>query len=170
MSAEALSGFAPAIPVASPNVTFLGAEPFPCPPEPTSHAEGIKVHRQGLRMIGRLASASVLVVLAVASTTQIANAGMRYDGAWDLNFVTQRGACDRSYDFQVRVTNGVVSHPMLVRFTGHVSASGAVRASVTAGDKFASGSGRLTQMTGHGTWSGYSGSARCSGYWTAARS
>ena len=92
-----------------------------------------------------------------------------YDGSWDLLFVTQRGACDPTYNFSVNISNGVVTHPNLVRFKGYVAHSGAVRASVTVQDKYASGSGRLLSNSGRGTWSGYSGSSRCSGYWTAER-
>jgi hypothetical protein len=87
----------------------------------------------------------------------------------DLPFVTRRGACDPTYNFAINVTDGVVTHPNLVRFRGYVARSGAVRASVTVQDKYASGSGRLASNSGRGTWSGYSGSARCSGYWTAQR-
>jgi hypothetical protein len=98
-----------------------------------------------------------------------AHARSAYDGSWDLVFVTQRGACDPAYNFTVNVSNGVVTHPNLVKFTGYVAKSGAVRASVTVQDKFASGSGRLSSASGRGTWSGHTGSARCSGYWTAQR-
>jgi hypothetical protein len=98
-----------------------------------------------------------------------ANARSAYDGSWDLAFVTQRGACDPAYNFTVNVSNGVVTEPNLVRFTGHVANSGAVRASVAVQDKFASGSGRLFGATGRGTWSGYAANGRCSGYWTAQR-
>jgi hypothetical protein len=98
-----------------------------------------------------------------------AQAHSAYDGSWDLVFVTQRGACDSSYSFTVDVINGLVTHPNLVRFRGHVEKSGAVRASVTVQDKYASGAGKLSATTGRGTWSGRSGSARCSGYWTAQR-
>ena len=98
-----------------------------------------------------------------------AQARPAYDGSWDLLFVTQRGACDPTYDFSVNINNGVVTHPNLVRFRGYVARSGAVRASVTGQDNYAAGSGRLSSNSGHGTWSGYSGSARCSGYWTAER-
>ena len=101
--------------------------------------------------------------------TSVAQARSAYDGSWDLVFVTQRGACDPSYNFSVNITDGVVTHPNLVRFKGYVARSGAVRASVTVQDKYASGSGRLSGASGRGTWSGYSGSARCSGYWTAQR-
>jgi hypothetical protein len=92
-----------------------------------------------------------------------------YDGAWSLVFVTQRGACDPSYNFNVNVTEGIITHPNLVRFRGRVSQSGVVHASVAVQDKYAAGAGKLTRTTGRGTWSGYSGTARCSGYWTAQR-
>ena len=99
----------------------------------------------------------------------VAQAHSAYDGAWDLVFVTQRGTCDATYNFAVNITDGIVTHPNLVRFRGYVARSGAVRASVTVQDKFASGSGRLSSNSGRGGWSGYSGSTRCSGYWTAQR-
>jgi hypothetical protein len=104
--------------------------------------------------------------VALAGAAQARSA---YDGSWDLVFVTQRGACDPSYNFTVNISDGVVTHPNLVRFRGYVARSGAVRASVTVQDKYASGSGRLYGRTGRGTWSGFAGSARCSGYWTAQR-
>ena len=99
----------------------------------------------------------------------VAEARSAYDGSWDLIFVTQRGACDPTYNFSVNITDGRVTHPNLVKFRGYVASSGAVRASVTVPDKYASGSGRLSSKAGRGTWSGYSGGARCTGYWTAQR-
>jgi hypothetical protein len=116
------------------------------------------------RLLLSAATAGCLVALA-----SVAQARSAYDGSWDLVFVTQRGACDPTYNFSVNITNGVVTHPNLVRFRGYVARSGAVRASVTVQDKYAAGSGRLSATSGRGTWSGYSGSARCSGYWTAQR-
>ena len=98
-----------------------------------------------------------------------AHARSAYDGSWDLVFVTQRGACDRTYNFTVNVSNGVVTHPNLLKFRGYVAKSGAVRASVAVQDRYASGSGRLSCASGRGTWRGYAGTARCSGYWTAQR-
>ena len=97
-----------------------------------------------------------------------AHARSAYDGSWDLAFVTQRGACE-SYNFTVNVSNGAVSHPNLVKFRGSVARSGAVHASVTVHNKYASGSGKLAGTTGHGRWSGRAGSSQCSGYWTAQR-
>jgi hypothetical protein len=115
-----------------------------------------------------------LVYLATVAGCLVAlNSGAQarstYDGAWDLLFVTQRGACDQTYSFSVNISNGIVTHPNLVRFRGYVARSGAVRASVTVQDKYASGVGRLSGNAGQGSWSGYSGTARCSGYWTARR-
>src|SRR5215467_11658231 len=113
---------------------------------------------------------SVIAVSCLVAFVSVAQASTAYDGSWDLLFVTQRGACDPTYNFSVNITDGVVTHPNLVRFRGYVARTGAVRASVTVSDKYASGSGRLSNNSGRGTWSGHSGSARCSGYWTAQRS
>ena len=98
-----------------------------------------------------------------------AHARSAYDGSWDLVFVTQSGSCDPTYNFTVNVSDGIVTHPNLVRFKGYVAKSGSVRASVTVQDKFASGTGRFIGTSGRGKWSGRAGSARCSGYWTAQR-
>jgi hypothetical protein len=99
-----------------------------------------------------------------------AEARTSYDGPWNLLFVTQSGSCDPTYNFPVNINDGVVTHPNLVKFRGHVGRSGAVRASVTVHEKYASGSGRLTRDSGRGTWTGRAGGGRCSGYWTAERS
>lgn len=117
-------------------------------------------------MIARIAFAGAL---ALAMATPAAAASRTYDGSWALSIVTDRGGCDRSYDFNVQIINGVVSHPNLVRLTGRVQAKGVVRVSVAVGDKYASGAGRLARSSGSGRWAGYSGSARCSGHWTAQR-
>ena len=112
---------------------------------------------------------SAMTASCLVAFVSVAQARSAYDGSWDLVFVTQRGACDSTYNFSVNITDGVVTHPNLVKFRGHVTRSGAVSASVTVPDKYASGSGRLSSNSGRGTWRGYSGAARCSGYWTAQR-
>jgi hypothetical protein len=111
----------------------------------------------------------MIAAVSLVALTSAAQAHSTYDGPWNLLFVTQRGACDPTYNFSVNITDGIVTHPNLVKFTGYVARSGAVRASVTVHDKYASGSGRLSSNSGGGRWSGYSGSSRCSGYWTAQR-
>ncbi|MEA2978857.1 MAG: hypothetical protein QOF09_680 [Alphaproteobacteria bacterium] len=120
-------------------------------------------------MIGKIVRASVFAFVVAAPTFDTAAAGTAYDGSWSLTIVTQRGNCDQTYYFQVQVTNGIVSHPNLVRLRGRVSSKGVARVSVSVMDKHASGSGRLSRSSGSGRWSGHSGPDRCSGYWTAQR-
>jgi hypothetical protein len=121
-----------------------------------------------MTMIKRLLFSATIAACLVALTS-VAQARSAYDGSWELLFVTQRGACDPTYNFSVNITDGVITHPNLVRFRGYVARSGAARASVTVHDKYASGTGRLARNSGRGKWSGYSGNSRCSGYWTAQR-
>jgi hypothetical protein len=111
----------------------------------------------------------MIAAVSFVALATVAHARSAYDGSWDLVFVTQTGSCDPSYNFTVNISDGIVTHPNLVRFRGYVAKSGSVRASVTVQDKFASGTGRLFGTSGHGKWSGRAGSARCSGYWTAQR-
>ena len=58
------------------------------------------------------------------ATASVAHAHSAYDGSWDLVFVTQTGLFDPSYNFTVDITDGVVTHPNLVRFKGYVAKSG----------------------------------------------
>ena len=118
-------------------------------------------------MKSAIAMGITAAVLAVSPLSS-ASAKSAYDGAWSLDFATQRGTCS-TYHFDVNITNGVVSHPNLVRFTGRVAPNGQVNASVTVTNKHAAGSGKLKQASGRGTWTGYDGSDRCSGTWTAQK-
>jgi len=122
-------------------------------------------------MIGRIARASIVALMAAASTpgaTGAANAGTRYDGRWSISIMTTHGACS-TYNFPVAISNGNVSFPGLVKARGRVTPKGSVSVFVAAMDKSASGSGRLTTASGSGRWSGHSGNDRCSGTWTAQR-
>src|SRR5712675_1584455 len=107
----------------------------------------MKIYRRrpSMKKIALCAIVSSFLVLATA-----ANARSAYDGSWNLVFVTRSGACDATYNFTVDISNGMVTHPNLVKFRGYVARSGAVRASVTVQDKYASGAGRLSGTTGHG--------------------
>ena len=117
---------------------------------------------------------SIIVVGACVATVASSDArptrGTNYDGAWHLSFVTRSGPCEPSYEFDVNIADGLITHPNLVRFRGSVNRSGIVRASVTVQEKFAAGSGRLTKASGHGHWKGRSGQALCAGDWTAHKS
>jgi hypothetical protein len=90
----------------------------------------------------------IIVVGCLMAPASAAHARSAYDGSWDLAFVTQRGACEPSYNFTVNVSDGIVSHPNLLKFRGYVARSGAVHASVTVHDKYASGFGKLAGTTG----------------------
>jgi hypothetical protein len=111
----------------------------------------------------------MIAATCLIAPASAAHARSAYDGSWDLNFVTQTGACDPSYNFTVNISGGIVTHPNLVKFTGYVAKSGSVHASVTVHEKYASGTGRLFGTFGRGRWSGRAGSTRCTGYWTAQR-
>jgi hypothetical protein len=110
-----------------------------------------------------------LLLLAFGAPANSAFAASPFDGAWNLLFVTQYGACDPTYNFTVAIRNGILFHANLRRLTGRVAPSGAVHASVAVEQKYAVGSGRLSSATGRGTWRGRSGAATCGGYWTAQR-
>ena len=112
---------------------------------------------------------STLVLVCSLASAHAATSSTAFNGSWNLAFVTQSGTCDPTYNFTVNVSNGIVTHPNLVKFTGYVQSSGAVRASVAVQDKYAAGTGRLFGSSGQGRWSGRSGNARCTGYWTAQR-
>ena len=131
------------------------------------------MHRQethGARARPTIMAILLCAVMACsAATADAATPRTAFDGSWSLVFVTRSGDCDPAYNFIVNVTNGVVTHPNLVRFNGRVAPSGSVRASVAVQDKYASGSGKLSSASGRGVWSGRSGNSRCSGYWTPQR-
>ena len=116
-------------------------------------------------MIAKFVSAFFVVAIGSSS----ANATTAYDGSWILIIRTVRGACDPTYNFQVGIQNGVVSHANIVRLKGRVTGKGAVRVSVAVPGKFAAGSGQLTRNAGGGRWSGRAENGRCSGTWTAQR-
>jgi hypothetical protein len=120
-------------------------------------------------MIGNLARAAILALAVAVPGADLAAARTPYDGSWSLTIYTRRGECDSTYNFQVQIINGRVTHANLVRLRGRVSPNGTVRVSVTVGDKHASGGGRLTPTSGRGSWSGHSGGARCSGTWSASK-
>lgn len=121
-------------------------------------------------MISHLIQASILASICVGAFATAAPARTVYDGSWSVLIVTQRGNCDRAYRYGVEIVNGrVIYGGGVVTFTGNVSSGGQVRVAVSSGSGRANGSGRLNRNAGRGSWSGVSGSDRCSGYWEAER-
>lgn len=119
-------------------------------------------------MIRTIAGASIFAFVAATPSFSIAAADSAYDGSWNISIVPERGACERA-SFGVQIVNGAVTYQGPGNLTGNVSADGGVRVSVLAGDKQASGSGKLSQSSGSGRWTGRAGAENCSGTWTAQR-
>ncbi len=117
----------------------------------------------------RLAACALLTTTAsfAASATSNAAAPPRYDGLWSVSIVTEKGDCDRGYRYPIRISQGLLANGGQDPFTisGKVSSSGAIVVTVSAGNKSATGSGRLAGNMGAGVWQGGS----CSGTWSAER-
>ena len=121
-------------------------------------------------MISHVARVCLLALVSVAAVPASSSARTVYDGAWSVLIVTQRGDCDRAYRYGIQIVDGnLVYDGGIVSLTGRVNPSGAVRVNVSASGAQASGSGRLTQRSGRGSWSGRAGGDACSGYWEAER-
>ena len=119
---------------------------------------------RGLLVATALAGAAALPALHPA------DAGPSYDGLWSVVIVTKSGQCDAAYRYPVRITNGslVNAGSAPINISGKVAKNGAVVVSVNAGDKSATGKGRLGGTSGTGSWSG-NGNGACSGIWEAER-
>jgi hypothetical protein len=118
---------------------------------------------RGLLVVSALALAAALPVLSPAEAVP------NYDGVWSVVIVTQQGLCDPSYRYPIRITKGNLLNAgnAQVSISGKVGKNGVVVVNVAAGDKTATGTGRLAGKTGGGSWSG--GNGICSGVWQAER-
>ena len=118
--------------------------------------------------VSRAALALIAISFAGAlGAAAPATATPNYDGLWSVTIMTQKGNCDASYRYPVRISNGAVQNdgPSLINVSGKVGGNGAVTVLVSAGDKSATGTGRLSGKAGGGQWSG----AGCGGHWEAER-
>ncbi len=112
---------------------------------------------------------SALALAGVFAASPSAEAVPSYDGIWSVVIVTKQGLCDASYRYPVRIAKGSLFNAgnTAVSISGKVDKQGAVIVSVNAGDKTATGTGRLSGKTGGGSWSG--GNGLCAGIWQAER-
>ncbi len=78
----------------------------------------------------------MITAACLIAPASVAHARSAYDGSWDLVFVTQRGACDPTYNFTVNVSDGIVTHPNLVRFQR-------IRGEIRFGPRVSDGSGQI---------------------------
>ena len=120
------------------------------------------------RIVSRAALALTAISFAGALVAAApATATPNYDGLWSVTIMTQKGNCDASYRYPVRISNGAVQNdgPSLINVSGKVGGNGAVTVLVSAGDKSANGTGKLSAKVGGGVWAGGS----CAGRWEAER-
>ena len=117
-------------------------------------------------------AAAVVATLAgpgPADASRAAMAGGRYDGVWNVIFITQAGLCSPTNSAPFAVSGRRVSSAGGGKVTGGISGSGAVSVRISVGLSVASGTGRLAGNSGAGRWSGVISGDRCSGSWQATR-
>jgi hypothetical protein len=107
------------------------------------------------------------LLAATAYLAAPAQAKTNFDGQWSVVIVTERGTCDRSYRYPVRISDGSVDYAGQAAFnvSGKVAPNGKVNVTVSRGEQRANGSGHLTANGGGGSWTG----GDCSGTWQAER-
>lgn len=116
-------------------------------------------------------AASLLAGLAVLTPLGFAQAAA-FDGNWSVLVITEKGACDQGYRYEVAVGGGKVTYrgAEAVTMNGTVAPNGAVKVSVAGGgSRMAQGSGTLLAQSGSGKWSGKSQGGECTGRWEAER-
>lgn len=107
------------------------------------------------------------LLLYLASLAGTPAAAASFDGLWTVNITTQRGSCESGSSLPIQVSDGrVASSTSAVTVSGQVATSGGITVVVVNGLKRASGSGRLSETSGAGTWHG----GLCSGTWVAQKS
>jgi hypothetical protein len=125
---------------------------------------------QTISPVSALAGFAMLAMSAIpASPAPMAAPTPSFDGAWSVLIVTEKGKCDRAYRYPVKIEHGSVGYAGSASFTvsGKVDPKGAVIVTVARGSQSATGTGRMSDTDGAGTWT--AGSGDCSGTWTAER-
>jgi hypothetical protein len=115
--------------------------------------------------IRALTIATVFAATAYAAVPAVAKTN--FDGKWSVVIITDKGSCDRSYRYPVRISDGSVGYGGEGSFnvSGRVAPNGSINVTVSRGEKRANGSGKLAGDFGSGSWSG----GECSGTWQAER-
>jgi len=114
-----------------------------------------------------LASALSLGILAVVSA---AHAGpLSNDGIYEVEIITEQGACDKTYHWSIAIADGQVkpAGDMFADASGHIDSKGTVSVAFRKANHVANAAGHLAGGAGHGTWN--SVTLQCGGHWRAAR-
>ena len=116
-------------------------------------------------------AAAMLLATAVSADARAPLGQTNFDGSWSVLIVTDYGSCDRAYRYGVQISNGRVFYEggAGVDIFGRVGPRGQVSVQVRQGDQQATGTGRLSQASGGGRWSGSSPNQQCAGHWVAER-
>jgi len=119
--------------------------------------------------IGLLLGAGFMLA---GETPAHAQAQARFDGSWNVLFVTESGSCDRAYRYPVAIENGALRYGGEAGFVGlniagQVDRRGTLKARVRRGGTQANASGRLQGRFGAGVW--VAPTLGCSGRWRAER-
>ncbi|MEA2875082.1 MAG: hypothetical protein QOF14_278 [Hyphomicrobiales bacterium] len=112
-------------------------------------------------------AALALVLTALPAQAQ----RMSFDGPWSVLILADQGSCQgATYRYGVQIANGqVFSQGSGADIFGRVTPRGQVSVRLRQGSQEAVGSGRLTQVSGSGYWSGASPGQQCAGRWIAER-
>jgi hypothetical protein len=126
------------------------------------------------RAWGVVGVALAAAILGGSPAPQAAPSAAGFDGLWSVLIITDSGECDRAYRYSLRVNKGTVSYQgdpggIDVDVSGRIDSGGRVNVSISRGQQSASGTGRLGNDRGAGTWHGRSPTAQCSGRWEAER-
>ena len=109
--------------------------------------------------------ATVIVALGLGNHAIAASSS--YDGLWHVSIVTNKGECNSSYHYPIRIANGALSNADAtgLAISGRVHDSGQVAVVVISDKGRATGQGHLSGRSGAGRWHG----EKCSGSWSAQR-
>jgi len=113
--------------------------------------------------IGKCASALALACLA--STAAFAGPDNKYDGAWSVSVVTEKGNCNpQTWTVEVAGNRLQRVRELPVSASGSIDARGQARFQVAS---LVNANGVMQEKSGSGSWDAPSQS--CSGRWRAAR-
>jgi hypothetical protein len=114
---------------------------------------------------------AVILATSLSAGTPAFSARMNFDGSWSVLVITDSGSCERAYRYGIQISNGQVFSQAQsgADIFGRVTPRGAVNVRVRQGDQEAIGTGRLSQESGGGSWSGSSPYQQCAGHWIAER-
>jgi hypothetical protein len=109
----------------------------------------------------------LLLASAPADAARRVTGRSSYDGQWSVAIYTLRGDCG-AVRAALRIVGGrVYSVDSSYQAYGAVGAGGTIRVTVVSGGRSASGSGRLSRVSGSGRWRSSRG--ECVGTWSASR-